>query len=106
MKYFSVVFVFIALCVIFVQCAPDRSVDKVELSDTQICRQPMIRGRCRAAMHKVYYDAGKEECLVFLYGGCGGNENNFRSKEDCEAKCSGVKAAEIIPTDDNIEIKL
>lgn len=63
--------------------------DKAELTAEEICRLPMVRGRCRASIPHIYYDATKEECVEFLFGGCGGNENNFRNKEDCEAKCKG-----------------
>jgi Kunitz/Bovine pancreatic trypsin inhibitor domain len=29
----------------------------------------------------------KSECVAFVYGGCGGNSNNFVSLADCQAAC-------------------
>src|SRR5690606_41018756 len=35
------------------------------------------------------FSTEKGQCVPFVYGGCGGNENNFESLEDCEAVCGG-----------------
>lgn len=33
------------------------------------------------------FDAGT--CATFKYSGCGGNENNFNSEDECLARCVG-----------------
>jgi hypothetical protein len=33
-------------------------------------------------------DSRKGECKQFVYGGCGGNANNFASKKKCEDMCA------------------
>ncbi|KAK2145581.1 hypothetical protein LSH36_670g00039 [Paralvinella palmiformis] len=37
-----------------------------------------------------YFNTQVGECQTFVYGGCGGNENNFERKEDCESTCSRI----------------
>lgn len=36
-----------------------------------------------------FYDASDKKCMKFIYGGLGGNENNFLSKKSCENFCRG-----------------
>lgn len=36
------------------------------------------------------FDPVEKKCLSFQYHGLKGNENNFLSKEACEAKCPGI----------------
>ncbi|KAL5112326.1 Histone acetyltransferase KAT5 [Taenia crassiceps] len=44
---------------------------------------------CTAA-RVVLSDGSESECVQFTYGGCGGNANNFETKEACEERCLGV----------------
>ena len=37
---------------------------------------------------RYYYSTESEQCKLFMYNGCGGNENNFRNKTDCQKQCS------------------
>ena len=39
-------------------------------------------------MNKWYYDAGKRRCFPFIYGGCGGNSNRYKSVNECMQKCA------------------
>ena len=38
-------------------------------------------------LFKRYFDNEEKKCKEFSYGGCGGNENNFNSVEECETSC-------------------
>ena len=40
------------------------------------CQQPLVTGPCRADMPR--WGSKDGECVQFTYGGCGGNNNNFR----------------------------
>jgi len=75
------------------------------------CQLPMLVGRCKAAFPRWFYDSNTNTCKQFVFGGCGGNMNNFERKQDCEESClvktNTVKRApipivEITRTDDDI----
>ncbi|RUS85409.1 hypothetical protein EGW08_006800, partial [Elysia chlorotica] len=51
------------------------------------CLLPKIIGRCRAAFPRFFYNDSTGSCERFLYGGCGGNANNFRTVSACESRC-------------------
>jgi hypothetical protein len=36
-----------------------------------------------------YYDVNTKQCSTFYFYGYGGNDNRFRSKENCEKTCIG-----------------
>ncbi|XP_022230952.2 male accessory gland serine protease inhibitor-like [Drosophila obscura] len=42
---------------------------------------------CLAYMPTYTYYPDSNTCKVFIYGGCGGNENHFPSQIACESKC-------------------
>jgi len=63
------------------------SVATVALALPRICQQPKKIGRCKAALRRVYYDANTKTCRPFIYGGCGGNGNNFENMKQCIGKC-------------------
>lgn len=41
-------------------------------------------------MPRFYYDNATKKCEKFIYGGCGGNENNFETKMKCVFACGEV----------------
>ncbi|XP_064484466.1 actinia tenebrosa protease inhibitors-like isoform X2 [Ornithodoros turicata] len=51
------------------------------------CPLPRKRGPCSMWRTRYSYNAENKTCSRFLYGGCLGNRNNFRTAEACEAKC-------------------
>ena len=54
----------------------------------ETCYQPANAGPCLAAFSRYYYNKTEDQCLVFVYGGCGGNQNNYASREDCARDCN------------------
>uniref|UniRef100_A0A0N5ATU5 BPTI/Kunitz inhibitor domain-containing protein n=1 Tax=Syphacia muris TaxID=451379 RepID=A0A0N5ATU5_9BILA len=57
-----------------------------------ICSQPKDNGYYCDSMTKndeqnFYYDPAWRLCFAFRYKGCGGNENRFSSRNDCERRC-------------------
>jgi hypothetical protein len=42
---------------------------------------------CTAAFRRFYYNTITKKCELFIYGGCGGNSNNFDTKKECKAAC-------------------
>ncbi|XP_033894704.3 WAP, Kazal, immunoglobulin, Kunitz and NTR domain-containing protein 2-like [Acipenser ruthenus] len=51
------------------------------------CGLPSLQGQCKAYEPRWAYSSVLKQCHSFIYGGCGGNENNFESKESCEEMC-------------------
>lgn len=60
---------------------------------TDDCRLPSVVGNCRAAFPRFYYNFTSQTCQQFVYGGCGGNNNNFETQVACETACTGVTGA-------------
>jgi len=44
-------------------------------------------GGCRAAIPRYFHNSTSEQCEVFIYGGCMGNDNNFETQESCVEQC-------------------
>lgn len=54
------------------------------------CTEELSTGTCRDQFSKWYYDPFKQDCFLFNYGGCEGNENRFDTHEACTKFCRGV----------------
>lgn len=59
--------------------------------DNRICFLPSEAGECRTLEARWYYNSQEGICDIFGYGGCGGNQNNFLSSEECEQHCGNVQ---------------
>ena len=52
-----------------------------------ICALPIDVGPCKAYYPRWFYNAETEICERFVYGGCLGNQNNFKTEMECYDKC-------------------
>uniref|UniRef100_A0A8C8S6V1 Uncharacterized protein n=1 Tax=Pelusios castaneus TaxID=367368 RepID=A0A8C8S6V1_9SAUR len=57
--------------------------------EQDICQLPAQPGLCDAFSRRYFYNASSQRCEQFLYRGCRGNPNNFRTKAECVQACMG-----------------
>ncbi|CAF3788380.1 unnamed protein product [Rotaria sordida] len=53
-----------------------------------ICLQNPDIGPCKASIEQYFFNAQLGSCQIFFWGGCGGNQNRFNSRSECERTCS------------------
>uniref|UniRef100_A0A1I7XIJ1 ADAM_spacer1 domain-containing protein n=1 Tax=Heterorhabditis bacteriophora TaxID=37862 RepID=A0A1I7XIJ1_HETBA len=58
----------------------------------EVCRSTQDSGPCQEYSDQYYYDAYKGKCQTFIYGGCGGNLNRFRTIEECDKRCGFLRS--------------
>ena len=51
------------------------------------CVLPKEPGLCKGYIPRYYFNKRAGKCKKFIYGGCGGNANNFATKRACNKKC-------------------
>ena len=61
-----------------------------------ICRLQPESGLCLAYFPSYFYNSTSRMCEMFVYGGCGGNENRFSTIEDCQAACGRSKYCHLL----------
>ena len=57
------------------------------LEATKVCRQPIEAGSCSDQLARWGFDEDSHQCRPFYYSGCGGNDNNFQTREECHTTC-------------------
>lgn len=72
-----------------VSVVPTKKPTTGAIKEQQICILPKKVGPCRAAFQRWYYNAARGRCVKFIYGGCGANANNFKTKGECDTSCPG-----------------
>jgi len=69
---------------------------KASVSSSNICSLPEDHGSCTDYKMRWRYDVKQKACLRFWYGGCGGNDNRFDTRDTCENTCSEESASDSI----------
>lgn len=60
---------------------------------TVICNQPVKKGFCSFTFYRYYFNPESALCESFIFTGCGGNRNNFKTKYLCEVRCIHVEVS-------------
>ncbi|BFZ03061.1 hypothetical protein BsWGS_06100 [Bradybaena similaris] len=59
----------------------------IQKTPDNICALKSEKGNCKSMLFRYYYNSDTQMCGEFIYGGCGGNENNFETLDECESRC-------------------
>lgn len=51
------------------------------------CLNTRDGGNCEALFKKYAFDQESQKCEEFIYGGCDGNDNNFKTMDECKETC-------------------
>ncbi|XP_039264911.2 papilin-like isoform X1 [Styela clava] len=60
---------------------------KCPLKTESVCSMLPDEGPCDKWEPRYYFDDLLKKCNLLVYGGCGGNANNFFTMDDCNARC-------------------
>ena len=55
--------------------------------DINICELGPETGVCEAYIPSYFYNVTSKKCDMFIYGGCGGNDNRFSTMDQCQKTC-------------------
>ena len=68
---------------------------KLILEATKICKQKIETGSCSEKLARWGFDEESHQCRPFYYSGCGGNQNNFKTREECHNTCPNAFPPEL-----------
>ncbi|KAI0240899.1 PI-actitoxin-Aeq3b, partial [Lamellibrachia satsuma] len=51
------------------------------------CKMPKVPGPCKGYFPRFFFNTKTGKCEKFIYGGCEGNRNNFKTEEECKKTC-------------------
>ncbi|KAJ7413377.1 hypothetical protein WISP_90844 [Willisornis vidua] len=70
------------------KCCPSKCGYTCQEPVLDFCYLPSVCGNCKALFRRFFFNASSQQCEEFIYGGCGGNRNNFETKGECSQACS------------------
>nr|XP_008117945.1 PREDICTED: protease inhibitor 3-like [Anolis carolinensis] len=53
----------------------------------EFCHLPPDAGPCFGYIPRYFYNPKSDKCEKFIYGGCRGNQNNFKTFKSCHYTC-------------------
>ncbi|XP_062290545.1 inter-alpha-trypsin inhibitor-like isoform X2 [Scomber scombrus] len=75
----------------------DTSRNATEFNATETCTAAPVTGPCKARKPRYFYNSTSMTCQVFIYGGCGGNQNNFLTEKHCLKRCHSKEVCKEAP---------
>lgn len=70
---------------------------------TDSCLYPKNKGKfCFARQHRWYFNRNTRSCKQFVYLGCHGNRNNFKTQLECNSRCEKY----IYRNDNNVAVDI
>ncbi|XP_072168856.1 papilin-like [Diadema setosum] len=66
--------------------------EDTQLPQEEMCILPASSGPCKGKFESFFYNPKSGSCETFVYGGCRGNQNRFRTHTDCEIACGTFTA--------------
>lgn len=67
--------------------APDAASLSLSLSLAEACKAAPDTGPCFGSFQHYFYNSSSMSCELFNYGGCLGNQNNFKNERECLQRC-------------------
>ncbi|CCG28205.1 Papilin [Caenorhabditis elegans] len=64
------------------------SIQSSRTVNTKECVGVSLPGPCHGSFQRYFYNEDSQKCEQFTYSGCGGNGNNYESREACEDRCA------------------
>ncbi|KAF1525131.1 Eppin, partial [Eudyptes chrysocome] len=69
------------------KCCPSKCGYTCQEPVLDFCYLPSVCGSCKALFRRFFFNASSQQCEEFIYGGCGGNRNNFETEGECSQAC-------------------
>ncbi|BFF91940.1 kunitz-type serine protease inhibitor 2-like [Drosophila madeirensis] len=91
MFWMRLVVVYLAASLVYAKKEASEDVsDKLEKKKRfAICSMRPAYGNCGGHRLLFNYNIYRNECQLFVYSNCGGNQNRFHSNEQCMSYCNG-----------------
>ncbi|XP_008941110.1 PREDICTED: tissue factor pathway inhibitor isoform X2 [Merops nubicus] len=88
-------------CVV-TELPPKMMLAKIKKEKPNFCFHEKDPGICRGYFSRYFYNKETKLCEVFKYGGCLGNQNNFKNLEECQTTCQdNSNVLPIVPAEEH-----